>query len=372
MNPTLAYIISQVNFSLAFLSLADSLKKTKKYKLIFILLNNKETDFERILIQQSHNVYRVNYSNKSDVLPCIFKIRRILQREKVSIVHTHLFEAGLIGILAARLALIPKRIHTRHDATIHHDYHPHAIKYDKLTNRLSTHIIAITENVKEILTKLEGVNENKITIIHHGFDLNIMKQFSQESIQQHLDRYFPNGKPFPIIGVVARFMEWKGIQYIIPAFSNFKKNYPNAHLVMANASGPFKNELEKLLFQLPANSYTTIEFEKDMVSLYYLFDLFIHVPVSKRSEAFGQVYIEAMATGKSSIFTLSGIASEIIQHEHNALVVPYRDSTAITDSLLRLMKDPSLKEKISLQAKNDVSGFAIENMISKLEALYDA
>jgi len=59
----------------------------------------------------------------------------------------------------------------------------------------------------------------------------------------------------PVIGVISRFTEWKGVQYIIPAFKLLLDEYPHAKLVLANATGDYENEINNLLMQLPADSY---------------------------------------------------------------------------------------------------------------------
>jgi len=66
---------------------------------------------------------------------------------------------------------IRKRIHTRHSGTGNHMYHPHAVKYDKIVNRLATDIVAVSENVKTILIEKDNARSDKITLIHHGFEL---------------------------------------------------------------------------------------------------------------------------------------------------------------------------------------------------------
>ncbi|HET6992081.1 MAG TPA: glycosyltransferase family 4 protein [Bacteroidia bacterium] len=372
MSVNVAYIISQVSHSNLFEWTATMLDK-KKYKLTFILMQEKETPFELFLRREKFNVYRIDFKTKFDIPTCTIHIRNILKKEKISIVHTHLFEAGLAGMAAAKLAGIPKRIHTRHDATIHHDFHPSAVKYDKIINGLSTHIIAITKNVKQILMEMENVPEYKISIIHHGFRLDEFDAVEEERKTALIQKYFPVEKPEKIIGVVSRFIEWKGIQYIIPAFAEVVKHHPGAHLVLANAQGPYEAEIEKLLEQLPKGSYTKIFFEKDIIALYHLFDVFVHVPVDAQSEAFGQVYIEAMAAGVPSIVTLSGIAPDYILNETNALVVPFRNSKVITEKIKLLFSDPELKKRLVKSAGDSISNeFSIERMIRELENCYDA
>ncbi len=368
----LAYIISQVSHSNLFEWTASMLSR-EKYKLTFILMHENETPFELFLRKEKFNVYRIHYKNKFDVAACTIHIRNILKKEKIQIVHTHLFEGGLAGMAAAKLAGISKRIHTRHDATIHHDFHPNAVKYDKVINGLSTQLIAITKNVKQILVGMENVPENKITIIHHGFRLNQFQDVSEERKAELLQKYFQGQKPTFVIGAVSRFIEWKGLQYLIPAFSEVLKKNPGAHLVLANAQGPYDDEIEKLLEKLPQGSFTKIFFEKDVIALYHLFDVFVHVPVDAQAEAFGQVYIEAMAAGIPSVVTLSGIAPDFIVDHVHALVVPFKNVEVLAEKINLLLQDEKLKEQLVINAKKAIATeFSIERMITELERCYDA
>ncbi len=372
MSINLAYIISQVSHSNLFEWTAVMLDR-KKYNLTFILMHEEETPFELFLRKENFNVYRIKFKNKFDLALCTIHIRNILKKEKIKIVHTHLFEAGLAGMAAAKLAGIPKRIHTRHDATIHHDFHPGAVKYDKVVNGLSTQIIAITKNVKSILVDMEGVSPSKVTIIHHGFRLNEFSNVSEERKSNLVKKYFPSGKPQFIVGAVSRFIEWKGLQYLIPAFAKFRNQNPQAHLILANAQGPYEKELNDLLDKLPNGSYTKVLFEKDISALYHLFNAFVHVPIDSQSEAFGQVYIEAMASGIPSIVTLSGIAPDYIVPNQNAFVVPFKDVDQIEEKIKIVASDKQLCENLILNARQSIEKeFSIERMITELERCYDA
>ena len=102
-----------------------------------------------------------------------------------------------------------------------------------------------------------------------------------------------------------------------------------------------------------------------------MFDIYIHVPVNPSCEAFGQTYVEALAAGIPSVFTLSGVAQEFIVHEENALVVPFKDSNAIYKAMLRLLNDLSLREKLSAEGFQSVSRmFSFEDYIRNLQKLY--
>lgn len=367
----IAYIISDVEKSMAFEWLIDNFN-LQKYSLTFILLNNKESSLEKYISDRKIKIYRIPYSGKKSIFKVTLQIRKILINEKIEIVHAHLFEASLFGLLAAKLAGVKKRIHTRHNSTIHHQYHPHAVKYDKFINLISTHIIAVSSIVKNVLVQLEKVKENKIYIVHHGFNIKDFSDVDTLRIDQLKLKYNLKNDKKINIGVVSRYIHWKGIQYIIPAYKNLLEDVRNVHLILANAKGPYCNEIKQLLSELPKNSYTEIEFENDSPALFKLFDIFVHVPIDLESEAFGQVYIESMAAKIPSVITLSGISNEFIIDNTHALVVPYKNSTSIHEKLLSLISNDNKREYLSSNAFFEIERrFSMEKMIKELEVIYD-
>lgn len=371
MKKHITYIISNINKALAFEWINDYINQDK-FDLSFILLNADDSELEQYLKRKGTKVYRVVYRSKKDFFTVFFKVRKILKKEKTQVIHTHLLGAALVGLSAGKSLGIKKRINTRHHSTSHHVYFPRAVFYDKIINYLATHIVAISQNVKSVLVDREKVKTQKISIIHHGFKLNDFdaQNIPQERINILSEKYQTQGKS-PVIGVIARYVHWKGIQFIIPAFEKLLEKYPNAHLVLANAQGEYKNELQQLLAKLPENSFTEITFENDLFALYQLFDIYIHTPIDNHSEAFGQTYVEALSASIPSIFTLSGVASEFIEHEKNALVVPFQDTNAIYDNIIKLLKEKKIKENLTKQGKEDVFKlFTLKQMINSLENLY--
>jgi glycosyltransferase involved in cell wall biosynthesis len=366
---TVCYIISNINKALAFEWIAEGLDKDQ-FELHFILLNPGGSVLEDFIKQRNISVLRIHYSGKKDLLKAILKIRHYLKENKIQTVHCHLFDANLAGLLAAKTAGIRKRIFTRHHATFHHQYFPGAVYYDRFINFLATDIVAISENVKNVLIEKEQVTPEKITLIHHGFPLEKFQEASEEKIQKLKRKYHTENK-YPVIGVISRYVDWKGIQYIIPAFAEILRKYPQAHLILANSSGNYKIEIQGLIKNIPQESYTEILFEEDLFSLYHLFDIFVHVPVNAEIEAFGQTYIEALAAGVPSVFTLSGVAKEFIEHEKNALVVPFKNTESIKENLYRLLDDKLLTQSLIETGKVDIKRlFELDTMIEKLNRLY--
>jgi glycosyltransferase involved in cell wall biosynthesis len=366
----ITYIISNINKALSFEWIIENLDKNK-FNLNFVLLNPSNSELEDYLQENKIHFKRIQYQGKKDIPMSILSVYRYLKKNKPDIVHTHLFDANLVGLTAAWLAQVPKRIHTRHHSNYHHQYFPKIVKYDKFVNRISTDIIAISETVKKILTEQENAKLNKVHIIHHGFKLENFINVTDSAIDI-ISVKLNSSNRHPVVGVISRYIEWKGIQYIIPAFKKFLNDYPKALLILANANGNYKTEINILLNSIPRDSYIEVAFENDIFALYKLFDIFIHVPISPEVEAFGQVYIEALAAGIPSVFTLSGIANEIIKDKFNALVVPYKNSEAIYFAMKTITENAELDKSLKKNSKVGIyPNFNLDKMILSLEHLYE-
>lgn len=369
MKINLTLIISGTRKVLFFNWLSEYLDK-EKFNLSFILINDFKTETEEYLEEHGFKVYGIKSSGKKGLLSILFKIYKILKKEKTDIIHTHLFEASLMGLIAAKIYGVKKRIHTRHHSNYHHLYSKKGVIYDSLINYLSTDIVAISNVVKNILIK-EGVNPSKICCINHGFKLDIYNDVNNESIDLIKKKYNIDEKK-TIIGVVSRYTSEKGIQYIISAFKKFLKDYPDTMIILANALGSNAKKIKMQLKEIQDNnSVLEIEYEKDMPALYKCMNIFIHTPIGKEYEAFGQIYVEAMAAGIPCIVTLAGIAGEYVINRHNALVVDYCDSEEIYKAMKLYMTDNTLKQEIVENGVKSVyEKFQIEQMITRLENLY--
>jgi glycosyltransferase involved in cell wall biosynthesis len=346
------HITSFLKHSLLMEAIGGFLDKDK-YEVSFVFLNPDDTPLPHLLAGRGHHVEIISYAGRRHLPRAIVQLRKIFRKMRPDIVHAHLADASIAGMIAARLSGIEDRVHTRHHSTECHVYYPHGVYYDKLVNRLSKQIVAPTQIVKETLVEKEGVDPRRITLIHHGYDLTEFDG-SEAGTAEIRAKYGLDGS-YPVIGVISRFVEWKGVQFIIPAFARLLKQYPKAKLVMANAAGNYTDQIDGLLEkELAPHQYLKIGFEEKVFDLCRNFDVFVHVPIRRDAEAFGQTYIEALYSKLPSIFTFSGVAHEFIRDRENALVVPYADAEAIYDALSLVLSDDRLREKIALGGQSDV------------------
>ena len=155
------YVISGVNYSLGFLWLSRFLNK-ERYDIRFVFLNKTLPIIYDEIKNNGVKTSFIQIKSKLDYPYTLLQLAKIFLFEKPNIVHAHLFEAGLLSMFVAKFTFIKKRIYTRHHATYNSMYFPHMVKYDKLINSFTTHIVSISENVSKVLIETEKVNKQKL------------------------------------------------------------------------------------------------------------------------------------------------------------------------------------------------------------------
>lgn len=363
------FVVSGTRKSLQFEWTARELRKQGVAQ-YFVLFGEKDTPLAAYLRGLQIPVFEFPLFRRAGMLVCFLNVFFVLLRIRPHVVHTHMQEANFFGLLAARALFIKKRIYTRHHSTFHHDYHPKAVKRDRFINSLATAIIAPSLKTADVLINLEGVEKKKVHCIPHGFDLHYFAGVEQARVDSLRSRYDIGKTEKIIIGCIARYTQFKGVQILIPAFRKFLQKYPDALLVLANARGDFQAEIRELLRTLPKESFREIEFEDDAAALYQLFTINVNLPVDQHAEAFGQTFVEALAAGIPSVFTLSGIGCEFIVDRDNALVALHNDVESAFLKMSELAADQDLRKKIVTGGLRSVARFDIGLMAERLCALY--
>jgi glycosyltransferase involved in cell wall biosynthesis len=327
-----------------------------------------------------------DYSNTPEIVKFLYEH---LIKNKTDIVQTHWFAGSLAGMQAAYYAHVPVRIFFREHPSIKY-YSRHAPSKHRLIWECATHIIGATQSCKQDMIE-DGIPDDKITVIPLGFNISEFENVETSRIEQLRSKYLPNHHG-PVIGVAARYIRWKGIEYVIEAHKKVLEAYPNAILVLSGTHTNRASLEEKIrkarkedivapqyediisitdkLSQLPEHSYIEIPFEEDLFALFRLFDIFVHVPIASYLETFGLVYIEAMLSKVPSVITLAGSALDHAVHKENAWVVDYKNSDQIAEGILALLSDSRLREKIVNNAFLCAQQYDIKNHMQRLEEFY--
>lgn len=380
MRKKVLYVVSSVTDSTEYELLVAHWDRDR-YDLGFVLLNPMDDcNIQRHIRQAGFPCETLVYRGRTDAPRVLRSLMGIYRRDRPDIIHLNLLEATMYGLIAAKLTGIGRTVYTRHHSTHHHKYHPvKGVMYDRLCNRLADRIIAITHNTEEILVDWEKVPKEKVTLIYHGYDLAEVSLPDPGRTAALCEKHGigTDGRS-PVIGIVSRPFEWKGLDHAIPAFGDLLTTHPKAKLVIFNwKATPQTARYEAMLQQLPEGSWRTVYFEPDVVALFPAFDVFVHVPEDQHAEAFGLVYAESLLSGAPNVFTASGIMHDLdIARLKGVRMVPFKDRHAIAAAMRAWLEaPPSPAERRSFAEHNtavlrDVIDIRIK--MRALNALYDS
>ena len=96
--------------------------------------------------------------------------------------------------------------------------------------------------------------------------------------------------------------------------------------------------MKELLKDVHPSNYKIVTRFVDPVTFFSEIDVFLHLPVSQESEAFGLVFLEALAAGIPSVFTKSGVLVELL-HLNGFQLANYRDTLSTYNALMRILED---------------------------------
>jgi glycosyltransferase involved in cell wall biosynthesis len=211
------------------------------------------------------------------------------------------------------------------------------IMLDKVANHLSTQIVAVSEVVRTILVDVEGVDRRKICLIHNGVDL---RKFQESRLSRSASdgQRFDDNRLFNI-GVISRLTEWKGVEYVAQAFVKLQKEFSNSRLHVVGAFADSFPRVSEILSQVDESVYDIASENSNIAGFLSGLDAFVHVPVGPNDEAFGIVYVEALASKTPCIFTCSGILNELENPHKYAEIVDYQDSESIYLYLKELIQN---------------------------------
>ncbi len=219
-------------------------------------LNN----FEVVLVTNEAKKYnddpqviRIPWSRKS-----VLKLFSILWRESkdADIIHCHYsYRLAVLGSIVARLRGIPSfvvlhglgTLDIPHSALIYQVAHS---TYRYLSLKLSTHIIATSEDMAKIVYKY--VRREKITNILNGFDISIFNKNvipASELVEKYKDK--------KIVTSVRRLVQKNGIHYLVEAIPFVIEKIPNIKYIMIGG-GRMKDEIVTRINSLRISDYVDV------------------------------------------------------------------------------------------------------------------
>ena len=290
-------------------------------------------------------------------LKSLWEMWNFLRKEKPQIVHTHTPKAGIIGMLAARLAGVPHRLHTVAGLPL---MEATGIKrkilnfVEKLTYSSATRVYPNSKGLYDFILQNNFTQSNKLKIIANGSSNGINTTFFSPDQVSETEwvalREKLNIQPDDFVFVfVGRIVSDKGINELIKAFSELQAVENNELMgIKLLLVGGLENDLD------PLNPETLAEINqnKDIISVGFqqdvrpFFALSAALAFPSSREGFPNVVMQAEAMGLPSIVSDINGCNEIIVEGENGLIIPPKNVEKLKEKMLTLAGDKNLYIKL--------------------------
>lgn len=294
-----------------------------------------------------------------------YKLVKLMQKEKVEILHTHNYYTALYGIPAARLSRVPV-IHGVHgfESNINSWSYMKKLK-NKLTFQMANHITCVSDSLGETVCDQFGIEKTKVTAISNGVDF---QKFSAGHTRSSvLRRNLGLSDDHVIIGSVGRLHEQKNYGLLIRAFALLKKGHTIKLLLVGD--GQEKERLWSLSKKLDVEKDVIFAGERDDIpEMLSVMDIFV---LPSLLEGMCNTILEAMCAGLPVVASNVGGNPELVRDGKTGFLFKSDKLNELVDKLDTLLRSTSLRGSMGEYAQRlATDSFSIPAMVRKYEELY--
>lgn len=298
-------------------------------------------------------------------LKALWQLYWFFKKEKPDIVHTHTPKAGLLGMIASKIAGVPHRLHTV-GGIPQIEFSGWRKKIlditEKVTYRLAHKVYPNSLGLKQIILEMKYCRDSKLKVLANGSSNGVNIDFFKPNFAiNNIDEYKSicrkkynldeNDIVFLYVGRIAKD---KGINELIDAFG--KLNREQSNTIKLILIGPFEKDHgildNKTKRMLEENENIKVLGRFDDVRPFYLIsDVFVF-PTYR--EGFPNVVLEAQSMGLPCIVTNINGCNEIIKNGYNGLIISVKNSEDLYIAMRKLAFDKEYRLDLSSKSRKNI------------------
>jgi len=288
-------------------------------------------------------------------LKATYKLYKFFKTEKPFIVHTHTPKAGTLGMLAAKLAKVPHRLHTIAGLPLLETRGNKRKLLDvveKFTYKCATKILPNSYGLEQIIIENKYTTQDKLLVIGNGssngidtkhYDTSLVSEAQKAKLTNELGIT----KDDIVFIFIGRIVKDKGINELVNAFHNLSKKELHCKLILV---GPRENHLDPLLPETEAiiednNRILAVGMQKDIRPYVAISDV---LTFPSYREGFPNVVLQCSCMHLPCIVSNINGCNEVIEDKTNGLIIPVKDENALENAMQYMIDEPE-KRKAMVQ-----------------------
>ena len=214
-----------------------------------------------------------------------------------------------------------------------------------------------TETMRASLT---GMGFRNLRVVARGVDTRL---FNQARRSQALRQAWGAAPDDPVIIHVGRLAAEKNLDVLVAAHARMRKAAPRTRLVFVG-DGPLRNSIAA---RCPDAIFCGVRKGEDLAAHYASGDIFLFPSVT---ETFGNVTVEAMASGLAVVAYDYAAAAAHIGHGHSGLLPAYDNQQEFIRMSAQLVEDPGMIRSLGSRACQTAASLDWDKVVQELEQIF--
>lgn len=293
-------------------------------------------------------------------LKSLWQLYRVFKKERPDIVHSHTPKAGTLGMIAAKLARVPVRMHTIAGLPLVEATGAKRKLLDvveKITYACAHKIYPNSYGLQDIILKNKYTRAEKLKVIGHGSSNGIDTQefdpgqISTETTRKLREELGISQENFVFL-FVGRVVSDKGVNELVKAFAKItaEKSQIQPHLILV---GNYENHLDPLLPEtektIRENQYIHAVGYKINVNDYLASANVLTFPSYR--EGFPNVVMQAAAMQLPAIVSDINGCNEIITQGENGWIIPPKNVEKLQERMTWCMQNKTQAKQMGLKSR---------------------
>jgi glycosyltransferase involved in cell wall biosynthesis len=287
--------------------------------------------FETLAVFGKPTSWSYYAKNSFNLFISMYKIRKIIKKYKINLVHSHKMEL-MGGNIVGKFMRVPT-VQTIHELPRNPLIAYKAVGF--LNHLFNDKVIVLCERSQTVL-QWGRFTSNKVKKIYNGIAIS-----NNETQKSNLRTQLNIKETDKLVITVARLSPMKGIEYLIKAAKKLKIKSPNIKIAIVgdvafDHEKPYKQQLLDLVKRNQLeNTVFFLGLRRDVPSLLEVSDLFVLPSVY---DIFPTVILEAMSKGLPVVATDVGGVPEMVDYD-TGIIVKAADPEELAKGILTIFQN---------------------------------
>jgi phosphatidylinositol alpha-mannosyltransferase len=170
---------------------------------------------------------------------------------------------------------------------------------------------------------------------------------------------------------LGRLEKRKGLPTLLEAYRRLKPQMPDTRLIVVGGDGGLRQGAERFVYQNKIEDVVFVGYVSEDDKARYFKTADVYCAPNTGGESFGLVLLEAMAAGTPVVASSIEGFADVLTHEQEGLLVPVRDSEAMCEALLRLLRDDGAREAMGKAGAQTSTAFSWDRMSGLILRYYE-